>query len=456
MSISESHAEVTAKWCGLPNVKNVASYNYVDQLVLFESIEAKHVAACLSLPTPAERWSLKKNVWLNGWHEYTHWLDMTSSVFGMRWLCQLVELLEKYPGAGQPPSTEFIDECKSATRKLAGIHLPEYYSTVDNPVGRPWLYSSTVGQAFDYDGNPNPNHPLWFVRFNTPDGLPIARQPISIASLLEVRAVEAELLGGFRLINALQDRAFQAIEKSYLSEDILTRLYEPYLTVYSVAAHWYANHRQVSDAGEAYRAASKLAWFCLDAPTNWVGTLKATSEFRNRMGNQFAELMNISLSLGDRGALFFMLASETRLRSLRSLGEDLSALTQAEWGVSLREVNEAGKKERTKLSNRLVSTTTPVRQLAEIWKKNSDQRTLDAPLSVSNISIQLPAVILADDTPLDIFRMRMGDQAFGNRIFDPRPYFDEFLKPHLSMVEHGSYSPNGLHCFSTARDNREQ
>lgn len=46
MSVSNNHAEVTAKWRGLPNIKNAASQNYVDQVVLFESIEATDVLAC--------------------------------------------------------------------------------------------------------------------------------------------------------------------------------------------------------------------------------------------------------------------------------------------------------------------------------------------------------------------------------------------------------------------------
>ena len=158
MSIFKKHAEITAKWRGLPNTWNVASYNYIDQVVLFETIESKHVNHCLSRLTPTERWPLKREVWLNGWHEYTHWLDMTSSVFGLRWLCKMVDLIERYPADGQSTTSAYIEECKAATREMAGIHLPEYYSTVENPAGQPWRYSSTVGQAYDSEGNSNPHH----------------------------------------------------------------------------------------------------------------------------------------------------------------------------------------------------------------------------------------------------------------------------------------------------------
>ena len=278
----------------------------------------------------------------------------------------------------------------------------------------------------------------------------IARQPISVASLLEVRAVEAEIMGGFSLVSALKDRAFQTLQKQRLSHDIFTRVYQPHLTVYSAAAHWYANHRGIPDVVEAYTAASKLAWFCLDAPTQWLTSINATSEFKARMGDQVARMMNTSLSRGDRGALFFMLASETRLRSLKSLSSDLDALLRADWKVSLQEVHEEGGRESAELANRLVRTSEPVRSLAEIWKRNLAQRNLDRPLSVSSHNIQLPAVILADDKPLDIFRMRLGDEAFDNRTFDPRPYFDEFFKPDLAMKKYGSYSDNGAHCFSVA------
>lgn len=450
MSIFKNHAEINKTWRGLPNTKNVASYNYVDQVVLFESIESKHVISCISKLTPAERWPLKREVWLNGFHEYTHWLDMTSSVFGLRWLCKMVNLLEKYSKETESRSTAYVEECKAAARDMAGIHLPEYYSTVENPVGPPWKYSSTVGKAYDSEGNSNPFHPLWFVRFDTPSGMSIARQPISVASLLEVRAVAAEITGGFGLINALHDRSFKVLQQQRLSHEIFSRVYQPHLTVYSAAAHWYANHRGLSEVLEAYIAASKLAWFCLDAPTRWVTSIKATAEFKARFGDPFATMMQTSLSRDDRGALFFMLAAETSLKLLKTLNSDLDALLRKEWKVSLGEVNAEGEKERAELVNRLVSTPEPVRSLAEIWKTNLGQRYMDRPLSVVSENIQLPAVILADDTPLEIFNMRMGDDAFDNRTFDPRPYFDEFFKAHLAMSKYGGYSDKGAHCFSVA------
>lgn len=449
MNISQFHAEISNTFRGLPGPKTLASYNYIDQLVLFDSVELREIVAAGQATSLAERWQIHFKLWVCAFHEYRHWLDMTSSVFGLSWLGELFDVLEAHTGK-QQVQPEQVDKCQHLSRRMAGIHLPDYYSTIDNAIGPPWKCQPTVGFAFIATGESNPNHPLWFVRFTTPEGVPISRQPISLSSLLEVRAVASEMVAGYGLLHNFPDKDFRAIEQNHFTQSILGRLYDPELTVYSAAAHWYANHRGITDAGEAYRASALLAWFCLDAPTVWIEGLTTSSEFKKVQGEQMAARMNISLQRRDRGALFFMLASDSRIKGADRFWEQLDAVLQLEWGITLAVVQQNSRVEARQLLDRLATTPGPVKALVDIWRHNQDIQRAGRPLDVADINIKLPAVILADDTPLDVFRMRWDSEAFDNRIFDPRPYLDEFMKPYLDLCRHGAYSDRGKHCFSVA------
>ena len=449
MNIARAHAQINDAINGLPGPKSLASYNYIDQLVLFDSIELKEVLAAGEAKTLADRWPLHFKLWVYAFHEYRHWLDMTSSVFGLHWLGELFDVLEAHTGDHQVQPGQ-VDKCQHVSRMMAGIHLPSYYTTVDNVIGRPWKCQPTVGQAFTASGEANPDHPLWFVRFPTPEGIPISRQPISVSSLLEIRAVASEMAAGYGLLDGVPDKDFRAIELNNFTKSILDRIYDPELTVYSAAAHWYANHRGIADVGEAYRASSSLAWFCLDAPSAWIESLTTSIAFKKANGEEMSARMTVSLRRGDRGALFFMLAADPRIKAADQFWKELDAVLQSEWGVTLAMVQKNSRVEARQLLNRLATTPSPVKALVDIWRHNQDIQSDDRPLEVSGVHVKLPAVLLADDTPLNVFCMQWGDTAFDERIFDPRPYLEEFMKPYLDLRRYGTYSDNGPHCFSVA------
>lgn len=447
MNIARAHAEISNAFRGLPGPTNLASYNYIDQLVLFESVELKEILASGRAKSLAERWPLHFKLWVCAFHEYRHWLDMTSSVFGLHWLGELFDVLEAHLGSHQA-QPEQVEKCQHVSRMMAGIHLPDYYSTVDNVIGQPWQCQPTVGQAFAATGEANPDHPIWFVRFATPEGVPISRQPISVSSLLEVRAVASEMVAGYGLLHGLPDKVFRTIEQNHFTKSILDRIYDPELTVYSAAAHWYANHRGITDVGEAYRASAFLAWFCLDSPAAWIESLTASSAFKERQGEEMASRMTVSLRRRDRGALFFMLAADSRIKAADQFWEQLDGVLRSEWGITLAVVQQNSRAEARQLLDRLAGTPGPVKPLVDIWRHNQDIQRADRPLEVSDRNVKLPAVILADNTPLNVFRMRWSSKAFDERVFDPRPYLDEFMKPYLDLRRHGTYSDNGPHCFS--------
>ena len=271
-------------------------------------------------------------------------------------------------------------------------------------------------------------------------------------SLLKIRgdsrAIAAEIVAGTRMVLTIPDSEFRSVELAQFKRTLLDRMYEPGLTVYSAAAHWYANQRGISDVVEAYRACDLLAWFCLDAPAFWIEGLAATSEFKKALGEESAKNMTISLGRRDRGALFFMLSMDSRIKTTSQFWSELNVVLQSEWGITLAALQKISHTEAKKVLKRLTNSPGPIRTLANIWKENHAQRGSAMPLNVFDERLKLPAVILADDTPLNIFSMRWGESAFDDRVFDPRPYFDELIKPYLALRKYGAYSEIGKHCYS--------
>jgi|GEM_PF-6849963 len=443
--IASRHAEITSRFGGLPDTQQVASYNYIDQLVMFEKLEVGDIRKAASGKTLEARWPFHLELWTNAWHEYRHWLDMTSSVFGLLWLNEIATLLQELGKGDEAPTLQ--EQCQRVARALAGIHLPAYYSTVDNPLPKPWKYQPTVGQAFLTDGSINPQHPIWFVRFASTDDVPIARQPISPASLMEVRAVESEMLGGYGLLSGLPKTDFKLIEQQHFGAAFLERIYHPELTVYSAPAHWYANHRNVTDVAEAYRASASLAWFCMDAPSAWLKSLTPTKPFQQVYGPEISGKLKASFERADRGALFFMLAGDERIKTAKNFTEELSTLVYDEWDTALDDIEKSSHAEGQALLEDLKALPVALHPLLEIWRENHKARGTKEP-QISGPRIRLPAVILADDTTLNPFRMKWGERAFDAKVFDPRPYFEEFWEASKYLGKYGTYSENGLHCFS--------
>jgi hypothetical protein len=372
---------------------------------------------------------------------------MTSTVFGLRWLESLASVHQSLFAGSDASALNPL--CVAANRSLSNIELPKYYSTLEGDGGAPWQYKPTVGRAYRSDGRIAEYHPIWFVRFSDQNGTSIARQPFSIASLLEVRAVASELLAARAMFVQASSQDFVLVEEQNFGRELLARLYTPELTVYSVAAHWFANHRELKDAATAYLGASHLAHFCLDAPTDWI---RSISPLRTLPGGDVAQAaMRLSLIRADRGALFYMLAADSRIRAGRTVQKDLDALIKAEWGVSTTDlVTRAGAECAEALKNiDALKHRETMSAFIKAIEHNFGARTNGPPKLSQRDLLMLPAIILADDGMLDMWSMTLGEEACTQMgTFDPRHHVEEFWAVERAIKTRGGYSDVGDHCFA--------
>ena len=252
MSIVQRHLEIDQRWGTLPAVTTVASFNFFDQSIVFSLYSTDDLRQALQEKLSKLKVENVASLYMTAFHEYRHWIDLTSSTYGLGRLTRLMSVNELIK-AGDEGNLKRA--CRSASQFAVEIHLPQYYSvSYGLHDDRPWHYRTTVGRAYTTEGTISDNHPIWFIHFLDAKDRPIARQPISIASLLECRAVEAEisLANGLLLKAAERVEGYKGEASQQFSENMLSRVYAPSLTLYSAAAHWHANSRGSTDMVCAY------------------------------------------------------------------------------------------------------------------------------------------------------------------------------------------------------------
>lgn len=205
-------------------------------------------------------------------HEFQHALDHVGTVAGRALLDALAGAyfaLERKVARDDSELWRFVALHDAERRFDRKAYFTEYdpdYAWLDHR--RPtWQWGISTGLGFDAQGRPNPDDPLFFIRFtDVEQNALVARQPITAAALFETRAVYAELEQEVHHI------AIAAREKPEIMAEWQNRqqrhFYHPALTLYSAPAHFASSQCSDGDALEGYRIAAYAAGIILNlAPT---------------------------------------------------------------------------------------------------------------------------------------------------------------------------------------------
>jgi hypothetical protein len=259
-------------------------------------------------------------------HEYTHFIDATSTVWGLSHLNQLHRSLSTSPNAEH----DFF-KLKETYDHMRCIRLPDYYTVINsgNPQTKPWISNVTSGLRFKGDGTLS-NIPILFVRFWNADEQPIARSPISLISLLEASAMAKEIEVRIDLIKRLgSDEG--AVEIKLMEKELLEYIYNPNLAEYSVCFHLLANSQGQSDLALTSQAAGWLTRFILNLPKKSFSTIsKNFKTYANKVRKTEIELgmlrIQTALDNFDRGAMFYFLVTmldKGKLTSMQSFRNEV-------------------------------------------------------------------------------------------------------------------------------------
>jgi hypothetical protein len=252
-------------------------------------------------------------------HEYTHYIDCTSTLWGVK---LLVLMDEAYSGLKAPVPG---DEVKFFKAKLLSdfvkqIKLPMYYTEIGSSQALPrrWHYKVSIGKKFNSSGFIS-DDPIVFVRFTDSENVLIARSPISTLSILECSSTSQEIEQRIALIESINDDSAKIIERSQYENQLVEETYNKNLTEYSVCAHLLANVIREPDISFVYSRAGILCRIILNFPDKLFDKLVG-EEIVNTLNFEGAEewcsRLNKGLENRDLGVLYYLFCEVIRLKAI--------------------------------------------------------------------------------------------------------------------------------------------
>lgn len=389
-----------SKLCSGFRAQSLASYDPRTQCIVLSKYEKKDYQD-LEKASSSEKREFNSLVI----HEFAHWLDHVSTLWGQQNLIDWYRGLEAYRAQDE----KLFSSILRARYSLETAKYATYFNTVeikDHGLARadiPWVYQFRVGQAFDHQGNLDPDHPLLFTRFWTSKGESVGRVPMSIGSLLEVNAMASEIFFDLQEIEEATDFVEKAICKERINEKYQDFLYSAELTEYSVAAHSLGNSVKEFGIFDAYLRAARLSEVALNLPTKRFGQVAIPKGFEG-----FGELHAKFLKRCDRGYAFWCLCRHA----------DASVGDIEKWTDKV--LSNAGLPPRAEIANETfqemekMSANIPSGELGQrleeilrygrsIIQKHGLQRTRDIYAIYENAKKEnhLPITLLGDDTLME-------------------------------------------------------
>ena len=240
-------------------------------------------------------------------HELTHWYDIVGTTWGQAYLDLLFAAFDR--NLSHPaPAIDAYPEALALFDADRSILFPSYYKYVmpkATPRAGPgeWQMRLTMGARISADGRQDDTNPILFVRFHE-GARDVARQPVTIGSLLELRAVQAEVLA-FAELTPLRPPDERRVEELIFQREYLKLFYHPELTTYSAAAHLLS--RTLPGDTEATLVLSlgaEIAHLCLNVHPKHFARLKPPADLKDRGEHRVRGFK----ARADRGYLFACLS----------------------------------------------------------------------------------------------------------------------------------------------------
>jgi hypothetical protein len=340
-------------------------------------------------------------------HEFTHFVDSTSTVWGMN---HLRKMNEAYCSNNAMGGSEYeFYKAKRFLEHARSLRLPDYYTLIDGSKtpDRPWQSRITMGKKFGLDGKLS-GEPVLFSHFSNAHGDLLARSPVSTVSILEASAMANEVITRLSLINELDD-ADKLVENGAYQRESLSFIYNQNITEYSVCVHIVANCLLCKDIFVAFQICSIITRLVLNFPSTLIENVLA-SEIHDILDipkdHEFEKRVRSGIRGRDLGILYFLICSALPKNTADDPKAMIAGIRLAleKINLSLDLLREEARKEIESIANDLNdSKLKAIRLLSRAGFDNFSKIPFTTSgLNVSDLS--LPSVYLGDGTEVDIFR----------------------------------------------------
>ncbi|WP_348692770.1 hypothetical protein [Stutzerimonas balearica] len=376
-----------------------------------------------------DQYSLLSSIFPLVTHECTHFIDATSTLWG---LSHLQKMAMAYTSSVEYGGREhdFV-KAKIFHTHLRCLRLPKYYTVVNNEIEcttqwrRPQI---TGGIVFSGNGSIS-EKPILFARFSNREGVFLARSPISLVSLLEASAMAQEIFNKMALIDRLSED-HKVIEAASYSKRTIGYLYNHEITEYSVCVHLVANHIECADVIFAFYVTAALVRTALNFPRKAFDRAIEYCDFEVLFGapveHGFIGRLVEGLKIQDPCILFFILCNALNKDIEYSAGKIKEAIIVAlsTLGIQEHELEQWILEEAKNLSDEIcISQSNSVALLARVgWNNMNEIKNISSVLPWHKL--QLPPLLLEDLTKWTPF----GSAANEFSKIDFETFFEEMVE----------------------------
>lgn len=334
-------------------------------------------------------------------HEYTHFVDASSTIWGINHLYLMNEAYLSSDSYKRDP--EQFYKAKEFHTHITKIKYPKYYNftgKVENPF--PWGANPTMGLLFGADGKLT-DEGIVFMRFYTTSGEEIARTPISAVSILEASAMANEIFSKVSFVNMLNAKEDLILANKDLHDEVMSFLYHKELTEYSACVHMLANQQQCKDVLQAFYLVSLLTRIVLNTAEsvfNKIIELNIFKEIFQIKDEESTHYIRIRQGLiyKNMGMLYYLLVSGLPEKSYVNPASSIEGvyISLSKLGLDIDFIKKSSSEEFSKKSDEILTTQiAPLKQLSIIAKENFNMIDIQKS-SLPFDKLHLPKVILND------------------------------------------------------------
>lgn len=301
----------------LAQVDTLGSYDIYTSTICLDSLKQWHLDAALKEirnttngKYTGEQYCVISKAMPLVVHEYAHFIDFTSTLWGLN---HLRKMNEAYISGITSKENGFY-RAKDFFDHVRGIRLPKYYNKIhdDKENTLPWSATLSVGMIFSSQGRVS-QRALIFYNFYNKDNELLVRSPISLLSLLEASAMAQEVLFNAAILSDTEDD-FKIIEQNDFERKNLNYLYNPSITEYSVCVHMIANLFRHENALISFHICLLIVRLTLNFPRNYFSKVSAYCRINLNKNHGFDKIsikrITDNLDKNDLGTLYYIICIE--------------------------------------------------------------------------------------------------------------------------------------------------
>ncbi|HHB1475262.1 TPA: hypothetical protein ACOFFI_003984 [Yersinia enterocolitica] len=340
-------------------------------------------------------------------HEYTHFLDCTSTLWGFRYLKCMSDAYSVDNLRFPEQSEENFHFAKKFSDYINYIKLPNYFTEIPKTSRESscWHFSESIGNGFTGTGNIS-EHPVLFVRFLNENNELIVRSPISTLSILECSAMAQEIQYKVKIMCSLGDTSEFDIEICQYNRELKEYLYDRSITEYSVCAHLVSSFFGIQDAYEAFKFCAIICRYVLNTPLSAYDSIVESCDLSKIFGlegkYEFLKRMKLGIKYKEPGFLFYLLCRAMKNNYINDISSELIISAYVDLGISKEDLRVMSNNELIELKYELSQSRIPyIVTVADAGIENYNMIESDNP-SIDFYKMNIPPVILNCNTVVDV------------------------------------------------------